>query len=59
MFVINNYNYKTSMAPISSKRIALSGPSSTGVGQTRSPGTRQSSSTNGRMQWKLRSDKRV
>ena len=41
----NNNNYKTSIAPISSKRIELSGELSTGVGQTHSPGTMQSSST--------------
>ena len=41
----NNNNYKTSIAPISSKRIELSGTPSTEVGQTHSPGTMQGSST--------------
>ena len=35
----NNNNYKTSIAPISSKRIELSGAPSAGDGQTHSPGT--------------------
>ena len=38
----NNNNYKTSIAPISSKRIELSGAPSGGIGQTHSPGTMQS-----------------
>jgi len=46
----NNNNYKTSIAPLSSKRIDLSGAPSTGVGQTHSPGTRQSSTT--MIRWK-------
>ena len=44
---------KTSIAPISSKRIKLSGAPSTGVGQTHSPGTMQSSSTMIRWQGNL------
>jgi len=40
----------TSITPISSKRIELSGTFSTGVGQTHSPGTMQSSST--MIRWK-------
>ena len=55
----NNNNYKTSIAPISSKTIELSDAPSTGVGHTHSPGTMQSSSTNGQMARKLRKDKRV
>jgi len=47
------------MAPISSKRIELSGAPSTGVGQTHSLGTMRSSSTNYQMEWKRRKDKRV
>jgi len=43
-------NYKTSIAPISSKRVELSGAPSGGVGQTHSPGTMQSSST--MIRWK-------
>jgi len=46
-------------APISSKRIELSCAPSTGVRQTHSKGTMQNSSTNDRMQWKFRNDKRV
>jgi len=46
----NNNNYKTSIAPISSKRIKLSGAPSTGVGQTHSPGMMRSSSTT--IRWK-------
>jgi len=46
----NNYNYKTPIAPISSKRIELSGGLSTGVGQTHSPGKMQSSLT--MIKWK-------
>jgi len=38
-------NYKTSIAPIFSKRIELSDAPSTGVGQTHSRSTMQSSST--------------
>ena len=53
----NNNNYKTSIAPISSKRIEFSGVHSTGVRQTHSPCTMQSSST--MIRWKLRKDKRV
>jgi len=56
---INNNNYKTSIVPISSKRIQLSGALSTGFGQTHSPGTMQSSSTNGQMEWKRKKDKPV
>ena len=37
----NNNNYKTSIAPISWKRIELSVAPRTGVGQTHSPGTIQ------------------
>ena len=43
--IINNNNYKTSVVPTSSKTIELSGIPSTGVGQTHSLGTMQSSST--------------
>ena len=50
----NNNNYKTYIAPISSKRIEPRGAPSTGIGQTRIPGTMQSSSTNDRMERKLR-----
>ena len=46
----NNNNYKTSIAPISSKRIELGGAPCGGVGQTNSPGTMQSSST--MIRWK-------
>ena len=46
-------NYKTSIAPISLKRIELSGTPSTGVGQTHSLGTMQSSSTMIRWQGNL------
>jgi len=49
----------TSIAPISSKRIELSGTPSTGVKQSHSQDTTQSSSTNDQMPWKLRSDKQV
>jgi len=52
-------NFKTSIPPISSKRIELSGAPNTGVkgvGQTYSPGQIQSSSTNDQMEWKLRKD---
>jgi len=49
----NNNNYKTSIAPISSKIIELSGAPSTGVGKTHSPGTMQSSSTMIRWQGNL------
>jgi len=49
----NNNNYKTSIAPISSKRIELSGTPNTGVGQTHSPGIMQSSSTMIRWQGNL------
>ena len=41
----NNNNCKTSIVPMSSKRIKLSGTPSTWVGQTHSSGTRQSSTT--------------
>jgi len=44
---------KTSIAPISLKRIDLSGAPSTGVGQTHSLGTTQSSSTMIRWQGNL------
>ena len=47
----NNNNSKTSIAWISTKIIELSGPSSTGVGHTHSPGTMQCSSTNDQMKW--------
>jgi len=58
--IINDiYNYKTSIAPISSKRIELSGTPGTRVGQTHSPGTLQGSSTIDQMEWKLRQDKQV
>ena len=53
----NINNHKTSIGPISSKRMELSGAPSGGVGQTHSPGTMQSSSTNDQMEWKLRKDK--
>jgi len=49
----NNNNYKTSIVPISSKRIELSGVPSTGVGKTHSPGTIQSLSTMIRRQGNL------
>ena len=49
-----NNSDKTSIAPISSKRIKLNGAPSTGVGQTHSPCTMQNSSTNDLMEWKLR-----
>jgi len=39
----NNNNYQTSIAPIYSKRIELSGAPSTGVGQINNLGTMQSS----------------
>jgi len=56
MYALNNdNNYKTSVAPISSKTIKLSGIPSAGVEQTHSPGTMQSSST--RITWEK--DKRV
>ena len=46
MFRDYNYNnYKTSIVPISSKRIEVSGAPSTGVGQIHSLGTMQGSST--------------
>ena len=51
--MLKNNNYKTSIAPISLKRIELSGAPSTGVGQTHSPGTMQSSSTMIRWQGNL------
>ena len=41
----NNHYYKTSISPISSKTIELSGAPSTGIGQTHSPGTMQSNSS--------------
>jgi len=47
-----NYNYKTSIAPISSKRTELSGAPRGGVGQTHSPGTMRSSSRNDQ-KWKV------
>jgi len=53
VIIINNCK---TIAPISSDRIELSGAASTGVVKTHSPGTMQSSSTNGRMEWKLRKD---
>jgi len=46
----NNNNYKTSIVPISLKRIKLSGTPNTKVGQTHSPGTMRSSST--MIRWK-------
>ena len=52
IIIIINNNCKTSIAPISSKRIKLSGALSTGVGQTYSLGTMPSSSPNDRMEWK-------
>ena len=55
----NNNNYKTSIVPISSKRIALNGAPCTGVGQTHSPSMVQISSTNDQMEWKLRKDKHI
>jgi len=53
--IVNNNinNYKTSIAPISSKRIELSGAPTTGVGQTHSSGMMQSSSTMIRWQGNL------
>ena len=53
MVIINNNNYKTSIAQISSKRIKLSGAPSTWVGQTHSPDMMQSSSTMIRWQGNL------
>jgi len=44
-FYNNNNNCKTSIAPISLKRIELSGAPSGGVGKTHSLGKMQSSST--------------
>jgi len=58
IYILNN-NYETSIAPISSKRIEISGAPSTGVGQTHSPGKMQISSTNDQMEWKLGKDKQV
>ena len=52
---ININNYRTSIAPISSKRIELSGAPSTGVGQTHSG----KFNNNDQMEGKLRKDKRV
>ena len=43
---------------MSSKTIVLSGAPSAGIGQTRSPATMENSSTNDRMQWKLRIPRR-
>jgi len=57
IYIYINNNYKTSIVPISSKRIELSGAPSTGIGQTHTPGTMQSSST--MIRWKLRKDKQV
>jgi len=48
-----NNNYKILIALISLERIELSGAPSTRVGQTHSPGTIQSSSTNDQMERKL------
>ena len=48
-----NNNCKTSIAPKSSKGIELTGAPSTGVGQTHSPGTMQSSPTMIRWQGNL------
>ena len=59
MYTTNNNNYKTSIVPISQKRIELSGAPNIGVGQTDSPGTIQNSSTYDQMEWKLRKDKQV
>jgi len=50
LLVIIINNYKTSIVPISSNRIKLSGAPSGGVGQTPSLGTMQSSST--MIRWK-------
>ena len=55
----NINNYKTSIAPISSKRIELSGTSSTEIGQIRSLGTMQGSATSDQVEWKLRKDKQA
>jgi len=52
-YIIIINNYKTSIAPISAKRIELSGAPSGGVGQTHSPDTMQSSSTMIRRQGNL------
>jgi len=49
----NNNNYKTSIVPVSSKRIELSGTPSTRIGQADNPGTMQSSSTMIRQQGHL------
>ena len=60
LYVINNINnYNTSIVSISSKRIELSGAPRTRAGQSHSPGTMLSSSTNDQMKWKLRKDKEV
>jgi len=56
--VNNNNNDKTSIAPISSNGIKLSGAPSTGVGQTHSLGMMQFIN-NDQMARKLRKDKRV
>jgi len=56
IIIIIIYNNNNNNNNITSKRIELSGAPSTGVGQTHSPGIIQSSSTNGKMEWKLRKD---
>jgi len=58
----NNNNYKIYIVPISSKRIELSGVPSTGVGQTHSSGTMQSSSTTDEMEgnlWRISESEKV
>ena len=51
ILITNNINNcKISIAPISSKRIELSGAPSTRVGQTHSPSTMLSSSINDKME---------
>ena len=42
-YIDNNNNDKTSIAPLSWKRIKFSGAPCTGIGQTHSPGTMLSS----------------
>ena len=58
-FKTNNNNYETSITPISSKRIELSGAPSAGIGKTHSPGTMQSSPTMISWKGKLRKNKLV
>ena len=50
----NNNNYKLSIVPISSKENELGDAHSTGVGETHSPCTMESSSTNDQMDQKTK-----